>query len=52
MEKIKEVRVSDVTVVGEDGTCIRNLEESKKTDESAPLDVTLGTETKIYSSED
>jgi hypothetical protein len=52
MEKIREVQVPSVMTVSEDGECIRNLEELKKTNESDLVDVTVGTETKVFVQED
>lgn len=52
MEKIREVQITSVVTISEDGECIRDENELKKTNESDLVDVTVGTETKIFVQED
>lgn len=52
MSEFKKVQSPSIVTVSQSGDCIRDLEEIKKTDEPELVDVTVGTETKIFVQED
>jgi len=52
MSQFKKVQTPSIVTVSQTGDCIRDLEELKKTDEPNLVDVTVGTETKIFVQEE